>query len=314
MLRRIIFILLLLAVAGCGKQSPEPPQVQDFYPQDGYHGFKRGEAITITFNEPMDPASTEAAFQLLDPSGTPVEVNFKWEDGSRLLLITPANPLAYSSDDRYLNYRYLLSTDARSQKGAALNKGLYVTFSTLRTFKTTILSDANYDGYVAKSGSLYTYNNENIIRFGDDNHNVAFRGFLSFTLPTKITELVDATFKLYMVRITYPFVGQPLIEWVDLGDELDDSDFDAAPLSDTPINQGGSNWVRNTYITYSVDELVRLALEEDRERFQLRLRFSRNTNGDFRENIVFLYAREALDDPSVTEDQLSVLEISYYSP
>jgi uncharacterized protein YfaS (alpha-2-macroglobulin family) len=54
--------------------------------------------ITITFSQPMDPASTEAAFSLRTAKDNiPVEGTFVWQDEGRTLIYQPKQPLAYGT-------------------------------------------------------------------------------------------------------------------------------------------------------------------------------------------------------------------------
>ncbi|MCS7221487.1 MAG: Ig-like domain-containing protein [Anaerolineae bacterium] len=54
--------------------------------------------ITITFSQPMDPASTEAAFSLRTAKdNVPVEGMFTWQDEGRTLVYQPKQPLAYGA-------------------------------------------------------------------------------------------------------------------------------------------------------------------------------------------------------------------------
>ncbi len=71
-------------------------------------------AMTVTFSQPMDPASTEAAFNLaITATNETVAGSFKWMPGNRMMRFTPAKPLEYATA-----YRALVDTSARSASGA----------------------------------------------------------------------------------------------------------------------------------------------------------------------------------------------------
>jgi len=85
--------VLLLLLAACGNApKPEAPTLVAAYPGSNQRGVAKGEAIVLTFDRPMDRATTEAAFSLWDPDGRPLSVTFAWEDGDRRLRITPTSP------------------------------------------------------------------------------------------------------------------------------------------------------------------------------------------------------------------------------
>ncbi len=316
---RMTFVILALAVAGCGAQNPEPPQVRAFYPQDGYRGFKRGEAIKITFSEAMDTAATEAAFQLLDPRGAPVAVIFTWEDGGRRLLAAPANPLAYSPDDRYLNYRYLLSTGAKSQAGAPLENGLDVSFSTMRTLTVVRDSVAALDGSVSDLGFVSNDPNDisayPVAPTGDSAGNRGVRSFFAFGLAGLgfgAEEVAYARINLYNIRLDgAPFgagnLGSIIPERVEYLDNsvLDKNDYGLpGKKALDPI----VSWPASETVTLTVTDWLRQALTTNEKYLQLRLRFERRTDGDTTADAVNVATGED------TAGHRPRLEIGYYAP
>lgn len=66
--------------------------------------------ITVTFNMPMDRASTQAAISL-EPTTT---LNYSWSDGDRVLTLTPSRILELETD-----YALQISSSARSANGSA---------------------------------------------------------------------------------------------------------------------------------------------------------------------------------------------------
>ncbi len=79
-------------------------------------------AITLTFSQPMDSASTEAAFSLRkERDEQPVAGAFTWSAGQRTLRFQPAQPLEYAT-----RYRAQVTSDARSANGAAQLRDAYV--------------------------------------------------------------------------------------------------------------------------------------------------------------------------------------------
>jgi len=325
--RRMAIAILLFFLAACGSQNPGPPQVTAFYPQDGYHGFKRGEAISITFSEPMDAAATEAAFQLLDPSGAPVAVTFAWEDGGRRLRATPADPVAYSPNDQYLNYRYLLSTGAKSQKGAALENGLDVTFSTMRTLTLVRDSVASLDGAVSAGGYVYNDPNDQSVyttaRTGDTAGNIAVRSFFAFSLDGLGLDSEDVAYarvRLYNTALRgAPFgvgnLGNLIVERVEYlevtaAEDNETLALDAADYDDRDVF--GSlppltSWAAGEEVSLEVGEWLQDALDQEAGYLELRLRFETASNSDSVEDTVNPATGEDADHPPR-------LEIGYYAP
>ena len=316
-IRHTLVLALLAFLVACGPEGPAPTVVSH-YPEDGYHGFRRGEAIALTFSEPMDAAATEAAFQLLGPGGAPVAVDFTWEDGGRRLLATPSDPVAYSPDDQYLEYRYLLSTGARSQQGVALEAGLDVTFSTLRTLTVVRDSVAALDGAVSARGFVYNDPNDPSLyttaRTGDTTADIGVRSFFAFDLNGLTFDPSDVAFaKLTLYNaVLYgaPFgpgaLGNLIPEQVEY---LDDDSLDAgdyvveAVASADPVVA----WATGETVEVAVGDWVRSAMSAGDRYLQVRLRFEQESDGDGSEDSVNPATGEHGDHPPR-------LEIGYYAP
>ena len=319
MYRLAVLLLLAFLLGSCGSQSQSPPQVSAFYPQDGYHGFERDEAISITFSQPMDAAATEAAFQLLDPSGAVVAVDFEWKDGGRRLLARPTSPLAYSSNDQYLNYRYLLSTGAKSQAGAPLENGLDVTFSTMRTLTLVRDSVAALDGSVSDLG--YVSNDPSdataylVAPTGDSAGNRGVRSFFAFDLDGLgfgAEEVAYARINLYNVRLDgAPFGAGNLGNIIpELVAYLDDSVLDKGDyvLTGEKALDPIVSWPASETVTLTVTDWLQQALTESEKYLQLRLRFEQRTDGDTAADAVNVATGED------TAGHQPRLEIGYYAP
>ncbi|GEM90570.1 Ig-like domain-containing protein [Oceanithermus desulfurans] len=312
------WMLLTLFLTACGTQEPPAPQVNAFYPPDGYHGFKKDESLRIAFNEPMDPATTEAAFQLLGPAGAPVAVSFTWEDGGRRLKITPANPLAYSPDSSYQSYRYLLSTGARSQRGTPLESDLDVSFTTMRTLTEVRDAVAALDGAVSSAGFVYNDPNDpsayTTARTGDTVADKGLRSFFAFDLSGLDVAAEDVAFArldLYNTALRgAPFgpgnLGNLVTETVDY---LDDDQLDAGDyaLAAGRILGTVASWGSGVHVNLDVDEGLKDALDASGAYLQLRLRFENESNGDGSEDSV---------NPATGEDTNHPprLTVGYYAP
>lgn len=311
----LTFLLSLLAA--CGPKDATPPQVLANYPQDGYHGFKRDESIRITFSEPMDTAATEEAFQLFDPGGAPLAVDFAWENENRRLVVTPQSPLAYSPDASYLSYRYLLTTAARDRAGNPLERGLDVTFTTLRTLTAVRDSVAALDGAVSDLGFVYNDPNDPsaypTAPTGDTAGNRGVRSFFAFDLGGLGIEPDDLAYA-HVGFFCDSISGDPSgdlgnlrierVNYLESGG-LDGGDYGAAVLDQVGAAGG---WGSGQTLTLDVDTPLQNALAEGQVYLQLRLRFAQETDGDSAEDAVFVAAGED------TQGHAPRLEIGYYAP
>lgn len=103
-----------------------PPQILDISPGPMEQGVLLDRQVRITFSQPMDKASTEAAFLLLG-LGQQVPGSFHWSDDATQMTFTPASLLAMETI-----YTIHVSPEARSAGGeATLDRGQSTTFSTV---------------------------------------------------------------------------------------------------------------------------------------------------------------------------------------
>ena len=73
-----------------------PPQVSANTPAAGATGVSASAVATVTFDEPMSPATVNAgSVTLKDGAGTPVPATVSYDPASRKATLTPQQPLAY---------------------------------------------------------------------------------------------------------------------------------------------------------------------------------------------------------------------------
>jgi len=312
--------MTLLALAACGNQSTadtDPPTMVTVFPQDGYHGFKRGQAITIGFSEPMDTTATEGAFQLLGPAGAPVAVSFSWEDEDRRLVATPTDPVSYSADASYTNYRLLLSTGAKDKAGNPLAEGLDVTFSTMRTLTLVRDSVPALDGTVSSAGFVYNDPNDPSVyttaSTGDTVANIGLRSFFAFDLNGLGITAADVAYAQLTFYNT-ALIGSPFgsgnlgnliperVTYLDDG-QLNADDYVASAAGALePV----SNWLGGETLTLAVGGWLQDALDAG-SYLEVRLRFEVESDSDGAEDAVKPATGEDGDHPPR-------LEIGYYAP
>jgi|GEM_PF-1780864 len=107
----------LAAIDGTRLQSPYAwsfstlrPQLLDVLPADGYSFAVPRPTLSLTFNQPMDHASTQTAFRLRDTFGHTLPGAFSWMDNT--LSFVPARALVRSAV-----YTAVLGTGAKSAEG-----------------------------------------------------------------------------------------------------------------------------------------------------------------------------------------------------
>ncbi len=103
-----------------------PPQILSITPAPHEQGVLLDRPVTITFSQPMDKSSTEAAFSLLG-YGQRVPGSFSWSDDGTQMTFRPAEPLMIEA-----TYTINISPEARSAAGdATLESGQSTIFSTI---------------------------------------------------------------------------------------------------------------------------------------------------------------------------------------
>lgn len=129
-----------VAEGGAGGAEPDPeddltpPTIISISPEDGAKGVPSDSPIVITFSEPMDHVSTEAAYESATlPAG---RVTFDWNDDSTVLTVLPIDGLQYASGTTPSSpakvYSIAISSTAEDRAGNQLEDVAW-SFATLRT-------------------------------------------------------------------------------------------------------------------------------------------------------------------------------------
>jgi hypothetical protein len=271
--------------------APDGPVILSVSPENGESGVTNDTRIVITFSEPMDRASTQAAYQSESmPSGS---VSFEWSEGDTVLGIVPIEPLAYGSgaDPALVAARrvaYFLSASATSQEGTPLSRPYEFSYSLLRQVVVSIFAVQNRD----LSGSFRsndTYGAGDCARddvnmcVGDvrvQRENEQSRGFMSFELsdlPAGATE-VRAELTLEITGVSgNPFgnLGGLVLEHLRF-DAIGADAFAAGPLEELGLiaSDGGEGSLIGANVSSAVLADGAGALN------QYRLRFEDATDGD----------------------------------
>ncbi|HLE14775.1 MAG TPA: Ig-like domain-containing protein [Anaerolineales bacterium] len=106
--------------------TTQEPALLDFQPQDRASNVRLDEPVVLTFNQPMDPESVEANFELAESDGIPVSGEFLWNEDLTVLTFQPAGLL---KRDRL--YTLTLGEQTLSGGGTPLETGERLNFQTV---------------------------------------------------------------------------------------------------------------------------------------------------------------------------------------
>lgn len=232
--------------------EPEPlpelsgPVIVSVSPEDGARGIDNDAPIVLSFSEPMDRPSTEAAYQSeLVPSRSVV---FSWNEASTELRITPSQPLEYGegSSPELAEARrvsFFVSASASSSEGEPLDRPYEFSFSLSRrvSFDVLALADPVMSGNYRSNdsyGSGACAEDELNMCVGDvrvGRRSTQSKGFVSFALESALPEdarALSAELRLALTGTSgNPFgnLGSLLVEHVRF-DEIGLDAFEAPPL------------------------------------------------------------------------------------
>jgi hypothetical protein len=145
--------------------------------------------VSVTFDEPMDKPSAEAAFSLSGPGGAPVGGSFSWSGST--MTFRPSTPLGEGT-----TYQAALAAGARDLAGNELATGRIWSFRTVTTV-TALPTGAALEAGTLRSGGVSSLH-------ADDN---AFLYVNSTTSATRTTSwygrFTGIARDLRIMRVTY---------------------------------------------------------------------------------------------------------------
>lgn len=121
-------------------------------PPDGLDNILLDQAFEITFRQPMERESTEAAFSISTNGSASVQGGFIWNDDSTKVTFTPSAYLLPG-----VTYSLILSTDARAVEGGPLQDGLEWFFTTVRRPEIAGTSPSDGEVQTFYEGSFNIY-------------------------------------------------------------------------------------------------------------------------------------------------------------
>lgn len=195
-LDRSLFVAAMLAASGCGTVDDtgigpdEPdttaPSVVSTTPTMNATGVGALATITVTFSEPMDPPTVEAAYTSADLPADQVE--FHWNPEQTALTIQPQGELEYAeglgTDPNAVaakQYVVSLGTGAADLAGNPLDAPLSLSFATKKRMSAAFPLDVELSRVLRDTTVLSA---ANPMWIGDNTTGQTYRSYLTFDLAT----------------------------------------------------------------------------------------------------------------------------------
>ncbi|GGO19839.1 Ig-like domain-containing protein [Deinococcus humi] len=252
-----LVLLVTLGLTACGGGTPGPvtgaPELLAVSPANGAVGVRKDTNIELSFSQPMNRASVEAAYVSFSDGLRRDEVTFVWNANGTKVTVDPKGDLSYADGTAApMTYSFLVGPSAASLSGGTLPEST-VSFKTARLFKTVLGSQAGLDGYTSSrnTASSNAQIGSKIARAGgmsdmvpEGYATVSVRAFFSFDLsglPLTVApeDISAATLSLEQVTV-YPTSAYAdmsteaeklILEGVSYGDQLTIADFGLPALS-----------------------------------------------------------------------------------
>jgi hypothetical protein len=168
--------------------TPTAPKIVSVDPPNDAGNIRKDANIVITFDQPMDKAATQAAYQSADiPSGA---ATFSWSgtDDATIMTVNPVNDLKYATSNSLSTnfepkiYSFSVTNTAKSASGLPLSELLSSSFKTARLLYMRLeIGSPLAWGDVHSNGGIFR--GKPTIAVGDDTDGSSIRGFLTFDFP-----------------------------------------------------------------------------------------------------------------------------------
>ncbi|WP_181392075.1 Ig-like domain-containing protein [Deinococcus irradiatisoli] len=304
--------LTLSACTGSTTPTPDPgdttpPSIVSVTPASGAVGVAKDSNIVVTFSEPMNQASAQAAFQ----SATLGASTITWNASGTVMTVNPNADLMYTSSGQ--TYSFQITNTATDLKGNPLSNPTSATFKTFRQLSATLPLKASTVGEISNTFAVNSVSADVVV--GDLANNTSRRGFFGFDLTGLPADLNPVNVLAARVRmyVNTPIVGTPftdlfqscsgsfclfqgksvVMEHVAYGNTIAGSAYGIAPLSadlrgltdETPCSGlvclfvgTSTGWNASDISAWLKDDLTNRAARGNLS--EVRLSFPKDTNGD----------------------------------
>jgi hypothetical protein len=293
---KLIALASTFALIGCTDSDPmqgpdQPdndttaPAVASTQPATDATGIAANEKIIITFSEPMDPATVEAAYASSDlPADA---VTFEWTTDQKVLAITPKQSLVYAEgvgDDPSTvaarTYTLAIGTDAADLAGNTLESAHTLTFATKRRMTTALDLDTSMTRVMLGASLLGSSND---IWIGDNAVNVPYRAFITFDLsplPADIT-IESAQFSArQLAPVGSPYnLGPVQANHVTFPTLNGLGSLQAMSIPGTYSTNAASESKSIDVTSQLVDDIAHRATRSDRSQYRLQIDLATNNDG-----------------------------------
>jgi hypothetical protein len=297
---RLHYVLGILAVVACGEVTvtddddgtPDAavtpdvtaPTILAVSPTDGAIGVHGDAVITITFSEPMDRATVEAAWTSTDLPASVVE--FAWNATDDMLTVTPDRGLPLATgvglDPSVVTARTIafeIAASAADRAGNQLAGATRTLFATQRRLTIKLAPVLLLTRSIRADGFVFP-DAESVLRIGDTIDNLQLKTFLTFTLPALPAgaALDSASLVVSQTAVAgLPYtLGEIVVRHVSIA-TINAGVFASAPLAD-----GGTLSTTPALGVRSLDvaPLVAADLAAQRPNSQFRIEFPAATNAN----------------------------------
>jgi N-acetylmuramoyl-L-alanine amidase/Fe-S cluster assembly iron-binding protein IscA len=111
--------------------NQKAPLVYSTFPTDNFFGLATYSSLEITFSQPMDANTTEAAFSIVPT----LDGNFEWKQGNQLLVFNPSEAFTPQTE-----YMVSINTQAQNSTGKNIEETFSFNFTTAATHDYPLVS------------------------------------------------------------------------------------------------------------------------------------------------------------------------------
>jgi Bacterial Ig-like domain len=223
----LLIVPMIVSLTACLTPTPTPPEpkpastptapkIVSVDPLNDAGNIRKDTNIVVTFDQPMDKAATQAAYQSADiPSGA---ATFSWSDDATIMTVNPVNDLEYAKSGNLFNkvepkiYSFSVTNTAKSASNLPLSELFSSNFKTARLLNMRLeIGSPQAWGDVHSNGKIFR--GQSTIAVGDDEDGSGIRGFLTFDLPSgqlnfESKDIQDARLYVDLLKI----VGTPQVD------------------------------------------------------------------------------------------------------